>query len=219
MDMTAVASEFGLLAREMREAYSVAQDAMAHRELSLLAPGRTGTPPASETCPGGGGITIAQGAGGSLSYLYVDCVTGGYTFNGNATMTPSNQGAAYGIDLGSVSVTHPGGYSATLDGNSNCVVGAGGTQCVTTQSGFRWGYDITYVASTGLAGGTHQCNCGTQRTWNVVFDDFGATSGTAYIYATNGTAIVERTSANTFTVTRLIGETLLEDVPVTLPPQ
>jgi hypothetical protein len=202
-----VATEFRLLAQEMREAYLVADDGMAHRELAVFAP------QASDTCTGGGTITVA--GAGSLGYTYTNCVLGGYTFNGTATMTPGGS-STYEVDPDSVSVTGPNGYASTLTGSSSCVVGTP-TKCTTTEGGFKWGYDINYDAATALAKGTHQCTCGAQLTWNVVFDDFGAGSGMAYVYATNGTAIVERTGDKTFLVTRQIGTALFDEVLVTLP--
>jgi hypothetical protein len=60
-----------------------------------------------------------------------------------------------------------------------------------------WGRD-TVVTAAGVSG-THQCSC-SQGSWNVTFNNFTASSGKAFVYATNGTANVTRTGLKTFTV-------------------
>ena len=183
---------------------------------SHLASGRRSRPALPALASGAATSRLLKAAGGTLNYDYNACNTNGYTYDGSAVVTPDGTGLGYTIQLTGVSVSGPDGYSnPSLTGSSTCILGNPSNRCTTSQGDFRWGFDITFAAQ--LANGTHQCNCGVGRRWNVVFDDFGATNGVAYIYATNGEALVERTGEKTFLVTRQIGSTLLTDVQVTLP--
>ena len=191
-------TSFILLAQEMADAQKVADEAGAAQKMAQLAPGLGGSAAGTFNCPGGGQIAFTP-TGGALTYVYVNCATSGSIFNGSATMTATPTG--YRLQYGNVAATGTDAPNSSLTGTTSCTPKAGGgADCVTTLSSFIWGYDSTYV--NGSADGSHQCSC--NGTWNVVFQDFGPSSGTAYIFATNGKAVVTRTSASTFDVTQTL---------------
>ena len=210
VDINVQVAAFRQLASQMAEAYIDADNAQAAREVSLLAPGAGGSPPASFNCPGGVG-TISITNGSSLTYSYSNCATNGYGFNGGGTLTPTVNGgvlASYTLQYNGLAATGPNSFSDALAGTSACKVDGSTTSCVITLGGFIWGYDSTFA--DGKANGTHRCTC-SNGSWNVLFTDFTATSGIAYVYAQNGTAIATRTGVKTFSVQ----QTLTGGSPVT----
>jgi hypothetical protein len=195
------------LVTEMTLTYALADDAQATRALGSLVPGLGNSATSPYICSGGGTITFTTGASGNLTYTYADCFNGTYTFNGISQVTPTfNAGAlaSYEISFTGLQLSSQGGLSASVSGSLDCIPAAGQSPtCTTSVGGYVWGYDIGY-GSNGTANGTHQCGgCG--QTWNVTFNDFNETSGGADIFGTNGSAIVTRTGAKTFTVVMFVG--------------
>jgi hypothetical protein len=197
------------LVEEMLLTYSLAADAQAAKALGALIPGVGATATSPVTCSGGGSIAFATRAGSDiLDYTYAACSDGTFTFDGTAAVGPTfGTGGAvtsYEIIFSGMTAAGPGGLNATLgNGTLTCTPNAGAApSCVTTLGGYVWGYDVAY--SNGLANGSHQCDCGL-GSWNVTFKDFGATSGKAEVFATNGSAVVTRTGAKTFTVVMFVG--------------
>lgn len=193
-------SSFILLAQELAQAYTFADEGAAAQAIAKVS-----SNPTPFNCPGGGVMT--SGSPGSLSY--VGCGTvGGYAFTGASTI--ANAGPTYTLNYSNLQVTGGSAPSSPVTGQTTCVTAS--TNCVTTLGGYEWGYDASYA--NGLANGTHRCTCG-NGTWNVVYQDFGATSGTAYVYATNGTATVTRQSDRLFRVSQTVnGQTNTFDVPL-----
>lgn len=196
------------LVDEMMLTYALADDAQATRALGSLVPGVGNTSTSPYNCSSGGTITYTTDASGNLAYTYNNCSNGTYTFNGTSQVTPTvNAGAlSYQISFTNLQLSSPGGLSSSVTGSLACTPSATAGQssiCITSAGGYVWGYDIGY-GSNGTANGTHQCGCGT-GTWNVTFNDFSETSGEAEIFATNGSAIVTRTGAKTFTVVMFVG--------------
>jgi hypothetical protein len=212
------------LVQEMTLTYGLADEAQATKALGSLVPGVGNTTPSPYQCAGGGTITYTPNATG-LAYTYTGCSDGTYTFTGTSQVTPTvNAGGAltnYQISFTGLQQNGPSG-SATVTGSLACIPAATAGQqpsCVTqtTVAGasgeYVWGYDISYAANT--ANGSHQCDCG-QGSWNVTFKNFTATNGVAEVFATNGSAIVTRTGAKTFTVVMFVGGTV-QTYDVTLP--
>lgn len=197
-------SSLVFLAQEMVDAEVVADAAAAAQAVARVSVNAT-----PFNCPGGGTMTAA--APGSLTYT--NCGTAaGYAFNGNATLTTNATG--YTLSYNGLAATGANAPVDPLTGSSVCTT-AGGPNCVTTLGSFRWGFDATYA--NGVANGTHQCTCVNNQTWNVVFRDFGPTSGVAYVYATNGIATATRTGDKSFTVTQTVNGVVTGPVPFTLP--
>jgi hypothetical protein len=194
----ALVSSFIVLAQEMADAQKVADEAAAAQKIAQFAPGLGGNAAGAFACPGGGQIAYTP-AGAGLTYLYLDCATSGAIFNGSATIAATPTG--YTLQYSNLTATGTDAPNGTLNGSTTCTPKTGGgADCVTTLASFVWGYDATYAG--GLADGAHQCSC--NGTWNVVFENFGPTSGTAYVFATNGKAVVTRTSASTVDVTQTL---------------
>jgi hypothetical protein len=183
----------------MSDAYDQADGAAAGTEVSKLA----ANIPASGTvaCPGGGTFSI-----NGTTLTFIACATNGYTFSGTATVKPLAPDPGYQLTYNALSASGPNGFNEAITGVSSCVVDAGETRCVTKFGGFMWGYDSTYV--NGVANGTHQCTCA-NGSWNVLFDDFDGSTGIAYVYANNGTAVVTRTGTKNF----LVQQTLTNGAP------
>lgn len=179
--------------------YKISGEARAAVQLGQEAPGALANTPSPAACSGGGAITYVLSAG-KYDYAYAGCQSGAFTYNGGPLKNYMTLGSgSYAITYDDLVVT--GGWDGTIDvGTTNCKIEAGVAKCVATVKGFIWGFDHTFDKATAIANGTHQCNCNNAGTWNVVFENFGPTSGKAYVYATNGGAIITRTGATTFTV-------------------
>lgn len=199
--LTLNAEDAVLLAKKMVDAGDQAAGAAATLALGPLDPGLSGAP-SPLACPGGGTLGHVGTGAGVQAYTYSGCASGPYTFTGSSTYTPSVAGGVVtSFTLAFDGLLASGaGSPPSLTGTLNClaptVAGAAPT-CVSTFARIVWGWD-TVVSAAGVSG-THQCSC-SQGSWNVSFNDFGASSGKAFVYATNGTADVTRTGLKTFTV-------------------
>lgn len=194
-----------LLAKKMVEAGEQAAGAVATLALGPLdpgvSPGVSGSP-APLACPGGGTLGHAGAGAGVQAYTYSGCVSGPYTFTGSSTFTPSMTGGVVtNFTLAFDGMLASGaGSPPSLTGTLNCLApttAGAAPACTSTFARIVWGRD-TVVSAAGVSG-THQCSC-SQGSWNVSFSDFNATSGKAFVYATNGIADVTRTGLKTFTV-------------------
>lgn len=187
-----------MLVIEMRDAGMQAPGAGAATALADLTPDSSDLS-AVPTCSGGGTLTATAKTGGDYTYTYTDCKSAGYTFNGTATVSST---ASDKFDLSFTGLKVSGNSSPeTIDGSLDCTVSTtAGTaaQCIAHYGDYKWGYDVAYTS--GGAQGTHQCNCG-NGSWNVTFKDFTSSSGTANVYATNGTAVVTRNGDKNFSAT------------------
>ena len=208
------------LVEEMISTYALADEAQAAKALGSLVPGVGSAATSPYGCSGGGQIAVTDTAG-VLDYTYTDCSDGTYTFNGTSQLTPTpvTGGAvtSYGLAFTDLQLTIPGGSPVAVSGALTCTPPSTAGQapsCVSAVGSYVWGSDISY-SSNGIANGSHQCDCG-QGSWNVTFKDFGATSGEAAVFATNGSAIVTRTGAKTFTVVLFLGSAV-QTYTVTLP--
>jgi hypothetical protein len=190
-----------LLAKKMVDAGDQSAGAAATLALGPLDPAVTGAP-SPLTCPGGGTLSYTGSGSSVRTYTYDNCVTGPYTFTGNATLTPTLEGGVmtrFTLDFSGLRASGQGSPSS-LTGSLDCVVAtaAGAAPaCVSNFAHVKWGWD-SVLTDAGMSG-THQCSCA-QGTWNVSFVNFNGNSGKAFVYATNGTADVTRTGAKTFTV-------------------
>lgn len=204
------------LAQEMVQTYQLADEAAAAQQLVEMAPGVLDSSTSPAACPGGSGTISFATNGSGYNYTYNACANAGYVFTGSGVITPTVVSSAvteYDLDFSNVTVTGTNAPNTALTGSSVCTPGTSAVSCITTLGGYVWGNDVSY--SAGLANGSHQCDCG-NGTWNVLFDDFGATSGAAYVYASNGEASVTRLSANTFRVVLTVnGVTTTYDVTTT----
>ncbi len=199
--LTLNADDAVLLAKKMVDAGDQASGAVATLALGPLDPGVSGSP-SPLACPGGGTLSYAGTGTGVLTHTYTGCATGPYSFTGSSTFTPSvTAGVLTSFTLVFDGLLASGaGSPPSLTGTLNCLAptAAGAAPaCTSTFAHIVWGWD-TVVTTAGVSG-THQCSC-SQGTWNVSFNDFNATSGKAFVYATNGTAEVTRTGLKTFTV-------------------
>jgi hypothetical protein len=193
---------------EMKLAFGKAAEASALKGLGSMVPGFGSASAGAFNCTTGQ-IGFTAESAGSIDYTYANCSNGTYTFNGGTattTVTRSGSGVVTGYQLtfNGIQVIGPGitPVAGGLTGSISCTPAATSAQtpsCTTTYSGYVWGFDAV-VGSNGAANGTHQCDCG-NGTWNVTFKDFTAIGGTAEVFGTNGSALVTRTGANTFTVT------------------
>lgn len=178
--------------------YLISGEARAAVQLGQEAPGALSNTPSPAACSGGGAISYVLAAG-KHDYAYAGCVSGPFTYAGGPNKNSMTLGTgAYDISYADLTVT--GGWSGTLNGTTSCKIVAGVAKCTALVRGFIWGYDHAYDQVAAVANGTHQCNCDNAGTWNVLFENFGATGGKAYVYATNGGAIITRNSATSFTV-------------------
>jgi len=199
--LTLNAEDAVLLAKKMVDAGDQAAGAVATLALGPLDPGVSGAP-SPLACPGGGTLGHVDAGAGVQAYTYTGCASGPYTFNGSSTFTPSmTAGVLTSFTLAFDGLLASGaGSPPSLTGTLNCLAptAAGAAPaCTSTFAHIVWGRD-TVVSAAGVSG-THQCSC-SQGSWNVTFDAFNASSGKAFVYATNGTADVTRTGPKTFTV-------------------
>ena len=196
------------LVQQLTLAYGQADDAQAVKALGSLGPSVGTTVPTPFNCASGN-ITFAQDPSGNLDYTYNNCFDGTYTFNGPAQVRRTVAGGvvtSYQLSFTDLQVTGSPGLPPAMSGMVTCTPAATAGQapsCTTSVGDYLWGYDIGY-AGNGSASGTHQCTC-QQGTWNVTFDDFSAAGGEANVFATNGSAIVTRAGAKTFTVMMFVG--------------
>ncbi len=164
----------------------------------------------SYACPEGGEAT-RSGAGTALQgYSYSNCVSGGYTFNGEASATVNGAGTVLSIAFLGLDISASG--TSVVDdaiGSAKCVLsGTTVGKCIAEyptgsveqKENFVWGWDTALTA--GAANGTHQCGC--EATWNVTYKNFGPTSGKAVIAGKNGNAYINRLDACRFTVKTVI---------------
>lgn len=199
--LTLNADDAVLLAKKMVDAGDQAAGAVATLALGPLDPGVSGSP-SPLACPGGGTLASAGTGAGGQAYTYTQCASGPYTFNGSSSFTPTmTAGVLTSFTLVFDGLLASGaGSPPSLAGTLNCLaptVAGAAPACTSTFAHIVWGWD-TVVSAAGVSG-THQCSC-SQGSWNVTFGDFNATSGKAFVYATNGTADVTRTGQKTFTV-------------------
>lgn len=156
-------------------------------------------------CAAGGTIGWAGGGTSPLSVTYNNCVIGGYTFNGDATVASTAVG--YDIGFTGLSIAGLGIDAPTVEGATECQVNATTGAllgCVSRypsgspveKENFVWGWDSRWDGTT--AEGTHQCGC--TRTWNVGYAGYTASSGKAVIAGSNGVAYVNRRGTNLFDV-------------------
>lgn len=193
-DLNVLVQSFMQISQQLSQAYARADDAMAARVVSQVAvPDGT-----TVDCPEGGQVGASGGPAGR-QVAYAGCAAAGYNFTGAAQYTVS--GAGFQLQYSDLLAAGPANYANTLTATSDC---ATATNCVTSVSGYRWGYDAMYDPASRLANGAHRCECA-NGSWNVVFDDFGATSGVAYIYASNGVAVATRVSATRLSVQQTVG--------------
>lgn len=204
------------LAQEMVLTYQLSDEAAAAQQLVEMAPGVLDASTSPYACPGGSGTITFATNGAGFNYTYNACANDGYAYTGSGVISPtvvSSTVTEYDLDFSNVTVTGTNAPNTALTGSSVCTPGTSSVSCITTLGGYVWGNDVSY--SAGLANGSHQCDCG-NGTWNVLFDDFGATSGAAYVYASNGEASVTRLTANTFRVVLTVnGVTTSYDVTTT----
>jgi hypothetical protein len=184
---------------DARSAYTVAPLAAAIGNFVKLAP--VGQEPVT------GGLFGPGCSSGSLSvagasYRFANCELNGHLVSGTSTLTTA--GSTYRLDFSGLQVTLAGAASTTLSGYAQCEVATGAVpQCVVqiepnapawTQT-FRFGWDSSFA--NGVANGTHMCGV-CDQTWLVQLNDFTATSGSALIEASNGTATIQRVGASTW---------------------
>jgi hypothetical protein len=203
-----------MLARKMADASSAAAGAAATLQLGALDPGtREGASPWA--CPEGGAVSHEATAPNVQRYTYGGCQVNGYTFNGTSTVSSNMTGGtlnSFTVDFNLLQVA-AAGAPTSVSGQLRCQLPAtagAAPACVSSYATFVWGWDTTLTAEG--VNGTHQCSCAS-GTWNVAFDKFTGTSGTAYVYATNGTAVVTRSALKVFRVVLTVeGETRAFDV-------
>ncbi|HET7866256.1 MAG TPA: hypothetical protein VFL86_17805 [Burkholderiaceae bacterium] len=199
--LTLDSNEAVLLAKKMVDAGDQAPGAAATLALGPLDLAAAGNS-SPMACPGGGTVSSTGSAGGVQTQTYDRCSTGPYTFNGTATLTPTFTGGVmtrFNLDFNGLQASGRGS-PPSLTGSLDCTVSnAFGAvpACVSSFAHIKWGWD-SVLTDAGMSG-THQCSC-PQGTWNVSFANFAASSGRAFVYATNGTADVTRTGTKAFTV-------------------
>jgi hypothetical protein len=202
-------SAVGPLVDEMVLTYAIADEAQAAKALGAMAPG-VGTSSTSPYNCSSGQITFTSNPNGTLDYTYVNCFDGTYTYNGTSQVTPTTAGGgavtSYLLAFTNLRVSGPpAGLAPTVSGSVTCTPSGTPGQapaCTSAVGSYVWGNDASYAS--GAANGSHQCDCG-QGTWNVTFRNFSATGGQADVFASNGSAVVTRTGAKTFTVNVFVG--------------
>jgi len=204
------------LVQEMVLTFGKAAEASAIKALGSLAmtPGFGAPVPGTHNCTAGQ-IAYTDESNGTLGYTYSSCSIGGFTFNGGTStvVVARNVGAITGYNLTFIGLEISGPNVAPvpggLSGSVRCTPAATAGQepaCTTTFGGYVWGLDAIF-SNGGEANGTHQCDCG-NGSWNVTFKNFTAISGTAEVFGTNGSAIVTRTGARSFSVTMFVNGTV-----------
>jgi hypothetical protein len=165
-------------------------------------------------CPEGGTAAFTPVGTNGGTYAYSACKIDGITYTGTSVATFTLEGdgiRTYALDLAGV-VAVVEGTTVTLDEPVECSVaddGLGSTRespqhaagpitCVGRYSHNSYGADFHY--SAGVADGSFQCECATNR-WNMVVTGLTAAGGTAEAAAASGTALIRRLAANRFEVT------------------
>jgi hypothetical protein len=167
-------------------------------------------------CPGGGTIGFSGPATG-MTATYNACVVGQHSFTGNATVSYVANGSAvqsYVISYTSLAASAPGGFSTALAGNTSCDATSGSMLCVADYRNVRWGADVTYDYTSAIANGSTACDCGPSQIVNAEVTALGSASGTAAVQGANGSAVITRTSATSFTVDLTAGGSMVS-YPVT----
>lgn len=198
--LTLTSAQANELVQTAISTYLLSDEATAATRLGQEAPGALNSAASPAACSGGGSISYSA-SGSNYGYTYGNCVSGLYTYGGASTMALGT--GTYAITYSNLPVAGPTGWTTGSDGltgTTACKVSAGAAKCIATYKGFVWGYEHRFDHATLLANGSHQCNCQNAGSWNVVFENFGPSSGKAYVYATNGGAIITRNSASSFTV-------------------
>ena len=147
-----------------------------------------------------------------LDYRFNNCADGEYIFgtggDGSAVATrEANTGSPYKVTYEEFELTGPGIAAAPankIGGEAACKVAATLAQCVTKplQSELRAGYDAAYAVAPAAVSGTFSCDCFAEMQSLVIsFSGFGATSGTARVFATDGYVDVTRKTAGLYDVT------------------
>jgi hypothetical protein len=138
------------------------------------------------------------------TYTFSGCVIDGYQVDGQATLSAVGA-STYTLTFSGISVTLPSSSPIAISGSADCTVTVGAVPKCVVQLGpisplsthtYRFGWNADYAG--GVASGTHSCGC--TETWLVTLDNFTATSGTALIQASNGSALIRRDSANLWDV-------------------
>jgi hypothetical protein len=189
----------GTLVSKAREAFGKSAGGFASVTLGDFSAGIGGAN-STQNCPGGGTATYTAGAAGAGAYAYSNCVIDGVTYNGNAALTFTMSGSTLSqytiIESGVTAVVN--GQNFALDDRVECSVSGTDVICVGHYSSNQWGDD--FVFNAGTANGSYQCECNSER-WNNVYTSMTATSGQVNTSAAVGTAVINRTGANTWTVT------------------
>jgi hypothetical protein len=189
----------GQLVSTARTAYGKSAGGFASVNLGDFSTGIGGAN-STPSCPGGGSATYTAGAAGAGSYAYNACVIDGVTYTGNAALTytmSSGTLTQYTIIQSGVSAV-VNGQNVLLDDSVACNLDGGTMLCVGHYGDNQWGND--FVFNAGTANGSYQCECNTDR-WNNVYTAMTATSGQVNTQAEFGSAVINRTSATTWTVT------------------
>jgi hypothetical protein len=199
--LTLEARDAVMLARKMADAGNAAAGAAATMALGPIDPGTEGAA-ATTDCAQGGTVSYVNTSSSIMTYTYSACQISGYTFNGTSTVSTNHENgvlANFTVDFNNLQVSGAGAPAA-VTGELRCqapTVAGQAPACISSYATFVWGWDMS-LTSEGMSG-THQCTC-SHGTWNVHFDKFTAAAGTAYVYATNGTATVTRNGVRAFRV-------------------
>lgn len=170
------------------------------------------------TCATPGTLTIT-----GSTYTFSGCVVNGYRVDGQASLSAVGA-STHTLTFSGIGVTLPGSSQIAISGSADCTVTAGAVpKCVAeldpiatlSTETYRYGWNATYSDSpVPTASGTHGCGC--TDTWLVTLDNCTATSGTALIQVSNGSALIRRNSANLWDaeLTETGGQTIVfRDIP------
>jgi hypothetical protein len=192
-------SQAGSLVSKAREAYGKSAGGFASVTLGAFNAGIGGAG-GSQACPGGGTATFTAGGAGAGTYAYSGCIIGGVNYSGSAAVTFSLSGATltqYSIvESGVTAIVN--GQTLALDGRVECNADGSSMLCVGHYGSNQWGDDFAFDA--GTANGSYQCECNNDR-WNNVYTNMTASSGQVATQAAVGSAVINRTSASSWTVT------------------
>jgi hypothetical protein len=158
--------------------------------------------------PISGGQYLTRARPGTLTitgstYTFSGYIVNGYRVDGRASLSAVGA-STYTLTFSGIGVTLPGSLQIDISGSADCTVTAGAVPrrvaeldpiaTLSTET-YRYGWNATYSDSpVPTASGTQGCGC--TETWLVTLDDFTATSGTALIQASTGSALIRRNSAN-----------------------
>lgn len=180
------------------EAYDKAVGGAASITIGWFTPRLGSGTNGTDNCPQGGRVTFVAGPGATGAYTYDQCVIYGVTYKGIAAVRDIVPGQSYTIELSGVTSVS-GGHEVKLEESVECNILADDKRaCLAHFGNNRWDANFRYSKAT--ANGTYQCEVCTDLVWNSTFHDFTATGGTVNTVASNGTALVTRTSATTFNV-------------------